>query len=279
MSSDRYATVLTEKEDNQRIRYIANKHIFQTFKTSAVSDPYFLSNIVGINENNNILTITNGWVGVGTTTQTAANLFQVTNMFNNNLLSVNQSGVGINTSSPNADIFALSVFGSSYYSGDVGIGTTMPTEKLRVEGNVQAYIFKARGADYAEWEVLDENEKTIPKSGEVVGFNTQGKITTNYSDSVHFGVVSLKPSIIGNEEILEANKKCVPVVYMGKIRMELDNENIQIGDYLIPILGNNNSITIDIKSPGSLTFKEYLTSIGYIHRFIEKRIYEIIIRM
>jgi hypothetical protein len=275
--SDRYATILTEQEDNKRIRYIANRHIFQNFKPGDVSNPYFLSNIVGLNENNNTMTITNGWVGIGVTNQTGNNLFQVDNSFFNTIFSINNNGVGINTAVPSDGDFSFSVFGSSYYGGDVGIGTTIATERLRVEGNVQAYIFKARGADYAEWEILSENCKK-PASGTVVGFNKEGKVTDKFSDSIHFGVVSLNPSIIGNEDILNHNYECIPVVYMGKINMILP-ENCDIGDYLVPIEKEDNAIGLNIIHPKYIHFPEYIRSIGYIHRKIDKSTYEIIIRM
>jgi len=279
MSSDKIATILIEKEDNQRIRYIANRHILQTFKTGDIENPYFLSNIVGNEQQESVLTITNGWVGIGVTNQFANNILQVNNENNNTLLAVNQTGVGINTSVPGNTNFSFSVYGSSYYAGDVGIGTTVATEKLRVEGNVQAYIFKARGADYAEWEAVSLNAGN-PKSGTVVGFNKQGQITAKYSESIHFGVVSLNPSIIGNEEILDSVNTYLPVVYMGKIKMELNlMTNVQIGDYLIPCYDEADNITIITVSPNRILFQEYIKSIGYIHRHIEKSIYEIIIRM
>jgi hypothetical protein len=279
--STKYATILTEPEDNLRIRYIANKHIFQNFNQGASYNSYYLSNIVGITNNDSVLTVYNRWVGVGvTTTSSSDNVFQVNSLAGNTILTVGNNTVGINTSSVLNSPGTFNVYGNTYLQGYVGIGTVNPTERLRVEGNVQAYMFRARGADYAEWEEVDKEEGILPTHGEIIGFTIDGKITTKWSKSIHFGVVSEKPSVLGNEKLLEEteSKRYLPIIYMGKIQMYIDQEAAP-GDYIIPIQGKTDKISYAIVSPKEITFSQYRVMIGYIHRNVEKQFYECIVRM
>lgn len=284
MSGTKYATILTEESDDLRIRYLANKHIFQLFDPFASYNPAYLSNIISIDNNDSVLTMYNNWVGVGVTNPTATgNIFQVNNSSGNTQFIINNSCVGINTSSLGDATSTFNVIGSCYFSESVGIGTKVPTEKLRVDGNVQAFLFKAKGADYAEWEELEEGID-IPKEGTVVGFNKHGKITSTYQESVHFGVVSHKPSLLGNEKLLESSTRCVPIVYVGKANLQLsqkEQEVLEIGDFLLPKETMEGGITISILSRKMIRMEEYIQAIGYIHRKVPNTedIYEAILRI
>lgn len=275
-SNVRYATILTEEVDNLRIRYIANKHIFQNFNPGASYNAAYLSNIIAIENNTSVFTITDNWVGVGITNPTSSDTsFQV-----NTQLVVGSTGVGINTSSVTDTLSTLSVYGTGYFSESVGIGTNIPNEKLRVDGNVQAFLFKARGADYAELEKIDESVTEIPTDGSIIGFNDQGNVVTTYSTSIHFGVVSHKPSLLGNEKLLdkEQREKCIPIVYVGKVDMVLPGD-VSIGDYVSPCYEEGDTIGIQTISKEVITFGEFTKVIGYVHRRIAGSMYEVIVRI
>jgi len=276
-SNVRYATILTEEADNLRIRYIANKHIFQNFNPIASYNAAYLSNIIGIENNTSVFTITDDWVGVGVTyPSTVDNLFQVNNQF-----IVGTNNVGINTTSVASSLATFNVFGTGYFSDSVGIGTNSSGEKLRVDGNIQACLFKARGADYAELEKVDDSLPTLPKDGTLIGFNKHGNVVTKYSESIHFGVVSHKPSLLGNEKILEETEKerCIPIVYLGKVEMVLWDEDVSIGDYVIPCPQGGDTIGVKIIPKYKITFSDFVQVIGYVHRRISESVYEVIVRI
>lgn len=277
----RYATILTEESDDLRIRYIANKHIFQNFDNAASYNPAYLSNIISIDNNTSVLSVYNSWVGVGATTPTDINnLFQVNSYTGNTQFVVGAGGVGINTSTVTDAPNVFSVYGSGYFSDSVGIGTNLATEKLRVDGNVQAFLFRARGADYAELEELDDSVVDIPADGKMIGFNDKGKVVLAYSNSIHFGIVSHKPSLIGNEKILDEIEKqrCIPIVYIGKVEVSLD-KHVEIGDYIIPCKNGQDEIGIRTVSKKDIAFSDFIQAIGYIHRHISSTIYEVIVRI
>jgi len=276
-----YATILTEELDDLRIRYIANKHIFQNFNNAASYNSGYLSNIIGIDNNNSVLSIYNSWVGVGVTNPADIdNLFQVNTSSGNTKFVVGAGGVGINTSTVTNSPAVFSVYGGGYFSDSVGIGTNVATEKLRVDGNVQAFLFRARGADYAELEELDDTVVDIPVDGRMIGFNDKGKVVLTYSNSIHFGIVSHKPSLIGNEKILDEIEKqrCIPIVYIGKVEVSL-HENVEIGDYIIPCKNGQDEIGIRTVSKKNIVFSDFIQAIGYIHRHISSTIYEVIVRI
>lgn len=274
-SNVRYATILTEEKDNLRIRYIANKHIFQNFNPTASYNAAYLSNIIGIENNTSVFTITDNWVGVGVTYPSSLdNSFQVNNQF-----IVGTNSVGINTFTV-ANSSTFNVFGTGYFSDSVGIGTNITGEKLRVDGNIQAFLFKARGADYAELEKVDDSLTTLPKDGTLIGFNKHGNVVTKYSESIHFGVVSHKPSLLGNEKILEEaeRERCVPIVYLGKVEMVFSGD-ISIGDYMIPCAQEGDTIGVRIVPKHNITFTDFVQVIGYVHRRISESMYEVIVRI
>jgi len=272
INRSKYATILTESipgNDNQ-MRFLADKYVFQLAATN--TDTYTLSNIVGYDRNDAILSIVDKWVGIGTTVPVKINnVFDI--MFSGNpIVSVNQTSVGINTSIPTNNV-SLTVVGNSHYIGSVGIGTFFPKEKLQVYGNMMAFSYKASGGDYSEWELLEKGED-IPEPGKIIGFNSNGKITNKWSDSKSFGVVSKKPSVIGNQDLYDANpdKISIPIVYLGKIDLDLDTEDGEAGDNIYIIKGVNDEIKPTL-------LKNDINSIGYIRCKIEKNNYECIIRI
>lgn len=274
INRSKYATILTEDipGSNHQMRFIADKHSFQLTGTN--NDTYTLSNIVGYNQNETIVSMVDNWVGIGTTVP--LKLFNKLDVYQNGpILTANSTSVGIRTNQSTNDM-ALTVYGSAHITDNVGIGTFYPKERLQVYGNIMAFSFKASGGDYSEWELLEENE-SIPQPGTVIGFNDQGKITSKWSNSKCFGIVSHKPSIVGNQDLYDAhpNETKVPVVYMGKIELSI-KDNGNAGDLIYPVQDLEDRIRLKI-FPTQKAFSQ--PSIGYIRRKIKEHLYEVIVRI
>jgi hypothetical protein len=274
INRSKYATILTEDipgNDNQ-MRFLADKFVFQL--AAGNTDTYTLSNIVGYSANNSVMSIVDSWVGVGTTMPVRLNnVFDVT--YNGlTIITANTTAVGINTTLTTNNM-AMTVSGNSHFIGSVGIGTYFPKEKMQVYGNLMAFSFKASGGDYSEWELLAPNE-VKPEAGTAIGFNEDGKITNKWSQSKTFGIVSEKPSMIGNQDLYDAypTETKIPIVYLGKIVLRLNETEIgEAGDVLYVKESINDGIQITI------THQEDKYKIGYIRKKIEETLYECIIRI
>lgn len=274
INRSKYATILTEDipgNENQ-MRFLADKFVFQL--AAGNTDTYTLSNIVGYNANTSVMSVVDSWVGVGTTVPVRLNnVFDV--MYNGvSIMTANRTAVGFNTTLT-TDNMAITVSGNAHITGSVGIGTYFPKEKMQVYGNLMAFSFKASGGDYSEWEIL-ENGESIPEAGTVIGFNKDGKITNKWSDSKTFGVVSYKPSMVGNQDLYDAHPTAtkLPIVYIGKINLLLNpSENGEAGNMLYACEGPENSIVITVIE------QDEKYKIGYIRRRIEGNHYECIIRI
>jgi len=274
INRSKYATILTEDipgNENQ-MRFLADKYVFQL--AGGNTDTYTLANIVGYNANSSIFSMVDSWVGIGTTVPVRLNnVFDVT--YNGiNIMTANRTSIGINTSLP-TDNMALTVSGNAHFIGSVGIGTYFPKEKMQVYGNLMAFSFKASGGDYSEWELLAPNE-VKPEPGTAIGFDENGKVTSKWSKSKTFGVVSYKPSMIGNQDLYDSHPEDIkiPVVYLGKINIKIDTlEEGNAGDSLYVCEGKEDSIEITIIR------KDDKYKIGYIRRKIELNEYECIIRI
>ena len=274
INQSKYATILTETlpGSNSQMRFISDKHSFQLTGTN--TDSYSLSNIVGYDKNKTILSMVDNWVGIGTTVP--VKLFNKFDVYESgSILTANSTSVGIRTDR-STDNMALTVYGSAHITDNVGIGTFYPKERLQVYGNIMAFSFKASGGDYSEWELLEEGEP-VPEPGSVIGFNDQGKITSKWSLSKCFGIVSNKPSMIGNQDLYDAHPDAVkiPIVYMGKIDLILNDQG-EAGHIIYPVQDTNDRIRLKI-----FPVKKQLTqpSIGYIRRKIKEHLYEVIVRI
>ena len=198
INRSKYATILTEDipGSNSQMRFISDKHVFQLTGTN--SDTTTLSNVVGYNANQTVLSMVNNWVGIGTTVP--LQLFNKLDVYDSGpILTANATSVGIRTDRSTNEM-ALTVYGSAHITDNVGIGTFYPKEKVQVYGNIMAFSFKASGGDYSEWELLAPEEST-PLPGNLIGFNTEGYVTQKWSQSKSFGVVSHKPSMVGNQAV------------------------------------------------------------------------------
>jgi hypothetical protein len=130
------------------------------------------------------------------------------------------------------------------------------------------------GADYAEYMVkADTNALFSP--GDIVGIDTNGKITTVYADSHHFAVVSTCPSIIGgyNPEsfdkikddaaiatFMAANEK---IAFCGRVPVNCPS-GAQVGSYIVPVMGQDGGVSCASISASDITLSQYMSAVGHV---------------
>lgn len=126
----------------------------------------------------------------------------------------------------------------NYATGNVGIATTSPTEKLHVSGNVKVTgnidvsgNINAKYQDMAEW--VESSQQL--SAGTVVVLdpvkNNQVVASTQSYDSRVAGVISLQPGIA----LGERGEGRVLVAATGRVKVKVDASNgpIRIGDLLV----------------------------------------------
>jgi hypothetical protein len=117
-------------------------------------------------------------------------------------------------------------------SGNFGIGTPAPTEKLEVVGNIKVSgNINAKYQDMAEWV---ESSQALPAGTVVILDSTKANnviASTHSYDSRVAGVISLRPGLTLGEEA----EGRVLVATTGRVKMKVDATNvpIQIGDLLV----------------------------------------------
>lgn len=206
----------------------------------------------------------------------------------NNILVVSgYSGSGNDTaifyavsgSSANAAGTGLSVSASSATGRAINAGGTL----------------NANGTDYAEYmyKAVTDN---IAK-GDIVGVNTEGKLTNIFNDSISFVVKSTNPSYVGgdiwaNEDILgkkpqrtteQSEEEFAPILAEFEERVEAERQKVDriafsgqvpcnvtganVGDYIIPIELSNGKI--GGQSVSNPTFEQYQISVGKVWKIME----------
>ena len=134
-----------------------------------------------------------------------------------------------------------SAAGTNFFSGNVGVGTTSPSEKLHVQGgNVKVVDgnitiingnINAKYQDVAEW--VDSSQELLPGTVVVLDTSKSNQViaSTQSYDSRVAGVISLKPGLALGEEA----EGRVLVATTGRVKVKVDAGSgpIQIGDLLV----------------------------------------------
>jgi hypothetical protein len=157
----------------------------------------------------------------------------------------------------------------------------------------------ASGADYAEYELKGEGCGAI-KAGDIVGKDANGRLTQQYSEAVTFLVKTTKPCIVGGDawgtgqdkpikpksatpaqvtayedaltafnDTMEAERaKYDRMSYCGKVPLNASG-SFAVGDFIVPVAGDNDSIAPAFVNPGALSFQQSLQFVGVVVRRLE----------
>ena len=124
----------------------------------------------------------------------------------------------------------------------------------------------ASGADYAEY-MTKASAFTVAK-GDVVGIDSNGKLTNVFADSVSFVVKSTNPSYVGNDswgdtlegDELEAARQTVDrIAFAGQVPVNVIGATA--GQYIIPV---NDNGAIKGQAVSSPTFEQYQQAVGKV---------------
>ena len=117
-------------------------------------------------------------------------------------------------------------------SGNFGIGTASPTEKLEVVGNIKVSgNINAKYQDVAEW--VESSQELAPGTVVVLDSGKANNViaSTQSYDSRIAGVISLQPGLTLGEE--GAGRVLVATTGRVKVKVDATNGPIQIGDLLV----------------------------------------------
>ena len=125
----------------------------------------------------------------------------------------------------------------NYSTGNVGIGTASPTEKLDITGNVKVSgtveggNIKAKYQDVAEW--VDSSQELTAGTVVVLDRSKSNQViaSTQSYDSRVAGVISLLPGLALGEE--GEGRVLVATTGRVKVRVDATNGPIEIGDLLV----------------------------------------------
>jgi hypothetical protein len=146
----------------------------------------------------------------------------------------------------------------------------------------------ASGADYAEYMIKAIADNIV--KGDIVGINSEGKLTNIFNDAISFAVKSTDPAYVGNdswgsvgslnkpislytEEELqqykitnEAIRSTVDrIAFSGQVPCNVTGSNV--GDYIIPIQTGDGKITG--QAVASPSFEQYQISVGKVWKIME----------
>jgi len=122
------------------------------------------------------------------------------------------------------------------------------------------------GADYAEY-MTKSGDFTVAK-GDVIGINSDGKLTNIFADAISFCVKSTDPGLVGNDswgnnldgEELEAARQTVDrIAFAGQVPVNVIGAIA--GQYIIPV---NNNGTIKGQAVSNPTFEQYQIAVGKV---------------
>ena len=249
-------------------------------KGSATSDMAFVTE--NANAKSEKMRITSsGGVGIGTTSVTGTT----------RLRAINSGAVQGDPLffSDNAVYNAIGIYsaGIDGYNGEPTVmimgRNTSTTRSINAGGTINA-----SGTDYAEY-MTKAIEDNIAK-GDIVGINSDAKLTNIFDDSISFVVKSTDPSYVGGDtwgnvddigklqldatveqkaeyeaKIQAARAKVDRIAFSGQVPCNVIGANI--GDYIIPIKTDDGKIAgHPISKP---TFEQYQISVGKVWKIME----------
>ena len=157
--------------------------------------------------------------------------------------------------------------GTASLSGDIipnqdkqyDLGSASNMFKNVYGDKIYTHTTHTAGADYAE-RVERESASDVFQSGEIVGINADGKLTKAFSKSVHFGVISAQPGVVGNDGISEETSELV--AFTGCV--DVNVPGAKTGEYIIPVAGASDSISGVAKSSDQVSLAEYMSAVGHV---------------
>jgi len=216
--------------------------------------------------------------GGGATTQAATRL-----IITNPNATESQSSLIIENSSFFASIYCFTV-------NTGGVSTTSAAMWVQKSSSTSRSInaagtINASGADYAEY-MTKGGDFTITK-GDICGIDPDGKLTTNFTNSISFAVKSTNPSYVGSdtwgseaaigkkpdvddleayaqwESDLEAARQTVDrIAFAGQVPVNVTGATP--GQYIVPVESADGGIEGIAKDEADLTLTEYMRAVGKV---------------
>ena len=143
--------------------------------------------------------------------------------------------IGVSTSQVSYYIGAVSGTGFNYANSAMYLGKDAYTGRsINAGGTVNA-----SGADYAEYE-RKSGLCGIVEKGQIIGFDTLGRVTDRWKDAVSFGVKSTNPALVGGDnwgsegvkKSDEARSTVDRIAYCGKVPVNV--WGAKPGQYIVP---------------------------------------------
>jgi hypothetical protein len=181
-------------------------------------------------------------------------------------------------------VYSVSAAGQSSAAAALHVGKSGTTSRsINTGGTVNT-----SGADYAEYMTKAIND--VIAKGDIVGVNSEGKLTNIFNDAISFAVKSTDPAYVGNdtwgnvgalnkpislytEEELqqykatnEAARSTVDrIAFSGQVPCNVTGANV--GDYIIPIQLENGKIGGQaVTNP---TFEQYQKAVGKVWKIMD----------
>lgn len=184
-----------------------------------------------------------------------------------------------------------------------GVGTAASNPAAvtvaRAAGNLRSInafgTVNVSGADYAEYETKADGCATVAK-GQIIGFDTDGKITDAWANAISFGVKSTAPNLVGgdiwaadltppeqpaasatadelaayktalatfNTALETARQKVDRVSYSGKVPVNITGAHV--GDYIIAVQSGTGIAGQAVATP---TFDQYRNAVGRVRSIL-----------
>jgi len=137
--------------------------------------------------------------------------------------------------------------------GTVGIGGLASPDTLltihgdaRAEGTITAQLFRVPACDFAEFETVAAGCPDHPMPASIVGFDERGMVTTLFDRARTFGVVSVRPGILGGVQV--PGSPTVAVAYAGKTPLLIPGACAP-GDLVYPKRSPNGGRIVPVTAP------------------------------